>query len=102
MKIKFLKIKKNYQKENFKINPNIYWEVIVVLSLLLIIASFIFAYFFFIKINEEYNLITENGNIKIGDREKEKIKNALEYFSEREKKSTEILNSPTSIVDPSL
>ena len=40
--------------------------------------------------------------IKIGNKEKEKIKDVLEYFAEREKKSVEILNSKTSVIDPSI
>jgi len=33
---------------------------------------------------------------------KERIDKILEYFSEREKKSIEIINSPSPIIDPSL
>ena len=39
---------------------------------------------------------------KKGMTEKERLTKALEYFSERKKKSIEILNSPSPIIDPSL
>lgn len=101
-KIKFFKIKKSYKKENFKVNPNIYWEILVIFSLLAIIVSFIFAYNLFIQTNKEDSGTTENNSGKVGNTEKERIKNALDYFSQREKKSMEILNSPAPVVDPSL
>lgn len=102
MKIKLFKIKKDYQKENFKINLDFYWRGIIIFSLLSVIASFAFAYNIFTEINKEDSSMIEKDNIKIGDKEKEKIRDILEYFAEREKKSIEILNSKTSIIDPSL
>lgn len=101
-KIKFFKIKKSYKKENFKVNPNIYWEILVIFSLLAIIISFIFSYNLFIQTNKNNVGILKNDNGKTVNTEKERIKNALDYFSQREKKSTEILNSPVPVVDPSL
>jgi hypothetical protein len=102
MKIKFFKIKKSYKKENFKINPHIYWEILVIFSGLSIIVSFVFAYNLFIETNKEDNSVIENNSVKIGNKEEEKIKDALQYFAEREKKSAEIFNSPSLVVDPSL
>ena len=102
MKIKLFKIKKRYEKEIFKINPSIYWKVLVIFSALLMIGSFVFAYNLFTQTNKEDSLIVGNNTQKIGNKEEEKIKDALEYFSEREKKSVEILNSTIPIVDPSL
>ncbi len=102
MEIKFLKIKKNFRKENPKINPEIYWKVVIILAFLLMIASFIFAYNLFVETNKDDFQAIENNNVQTGNKEKTRIENALEYFSLRAKKSNEILNSPTSIVDPSL
>lgn len=102
MKIKFFKIKKDYKKENFKINFNFYWKIVVILFFLSVVASFAFAYNLFMEVNKEDSSMIEKNSVKIGDKEKEKIKDILEYFAEREKKSIEILNSKTSIIDPSL
>ena len=102
MKTKFFKIKKIFKKENFEINPDIYWRVVVIVFLLLTIASFVFAYNLFVQINDGDISSTQNNSEKVGNKEKGKIEDALNYFSEREKKSTEILNSSSSIVDPSL
>ena len=102
MKIKFFKIKKDYRKENFKIVSDIYWKILIIFLALAIVASFIFAFNLFRQTNKEGSLITENNNGKIENKEKEKIKDVLGYFSEREKKSAEILNSTVVAIDPSL
>jgi hypothetical protein len=102
MKIKIPKIKKSYKKENFKINPNIYWKVVVILFLVTLIVIFFFAYDLFSKINKENNDMLNNNSTKIEKEKKEKINKVLDYFYEREKKSNDILNSPSAVVDPSL
>ena len=102
MKIKFFKIKKNYRKEGAKINPDIYWKILVTILFLAIVASFIFAYNIFKETNRDDIVIIQNNDDKMGNKEKIKIGDALKYFSEREKKSNEILNSPLVISDPSL
>ncbi len=102
MKIELFKIEKNYRKENFEINPGIYWKTIMVLAFLAISTLLVFSYNLFIQTNKENTSVVGKKDNKNENKEKEKIKNALEYFSEREKKSIEILNSPVPIVDPSL
>ena len=102
MKIKFFKIKKDYRKEDAKINPDIYWKILVIILFLAIVTSFVFAYNVFQQINKDDVAIVQNNDEKIGNKEKVKIGDALKYFSEREKKSNEILNSPSVVADPSL
>ncbi len=102
MKKNLFKIKKNFQKENFKTEPDIFWMGIVIVSFLVILGSFIFAYNLFVEVNKETSVTDQPGTQKISSKEKEKIKSALDYFSEREKNSTEILNSQNHITDPSL
>jgi len=97
-----LKLKKNYKKENFKIEPGVYWEIMIIFLFLLIIVSFVFAYNLFIQTNKEDVLTVQNNSQELGNKEESKIKDVLNYFAEREKKSTEILNSSSSVVDPSL
>lgn len=102
MKIKFFKIKKDYKKEDFRINPSIFWRILVIVALMLLVVSFIFSYNLFRQTNKQDDLMIGENNGENRNKEKEKIKEVLDYFSEREKKSTEILNSPVTIVDPSL
>ena len=101
MEIKFLKRKKKFKKGGLGIKPDLYWRYILYVTFALILLSCVFGLYLFMKINNEsaspvINISGEN-SIK-----KERIDKVLEYFSEREKKSIEILNSPSPIVDPSL
>ncbi len=101
MKIKFFKREKKFKKGGFGVKPDLYWKYILFAIFSLILASCIFGLCLFIKINRE--LISPVTNTS--EREtikKERLDKILEYFSEREKKSIEILNSPSPIIDPSL
>jgi hypothetical protein len=101
MEIKFFKTKKNFKKKSSELDPDFYWKLIVFLTFLMILASFIFGYYTFIQVKDESISSAEN----IGRKkpvEKERIEKVLEHFSLREEKSAEILNSPASVVDPSL
>jgi hypothetical protein len=102
MKIKFFKIKKDYKKENYEVNFNTYWKIIVIFSFLALVASFIFAFNFFTQTNKEGDLTFGKNSGEISNTEKERVKNAIDYFSEKEKKSIEILNSLPAVIDPSL
>lgn len=102
MKIEILKIKKKFKKGGFHTNPNIGWRIILFLVFFMIVISIIFGFYLFRKTNKEF--VISNTEIKVQDNivKKERLEKVLEYFSEREKKSTLILNSPSPIVDPSL
>ncbi|MFA5792070.1 MAG: hypothetical protein WC884_03480 [Candidatus Paceibacterota bacterium] len=102
MKIEIFKIKKKFKKGGFHINPNIGWKFILFLVFFMIIISIIFGFYLFYKTNEEF--VIPSTGIKVQDKivKKERLEKVLEYFFEREKKSAVILNSPSSIVDPSL
>ena len=101
MDIKFLKNKKKFRKGGLGIRPDLYWRYILYMTFTLILFSCVFGVYFFMKINKGPVLpvadTSEQEAIK-----KERFDKILEYFSEREKKSIEILNSPSPIVDPSL
>ena len=102
MKIKIPKIKKNYKKENFEINPNLYWRLIVSIFFVLTILSFVFGISIYKQITKGDTIISGNGSKKVEQEKKVRINKVLEYFSEREKKSAEIIQSPLPVVDPSL
>ena len=100
--IEFFKKKNNFKKKIFTINPIFYWKIVIFSTAVIIILSFIFGYYFFVQINQEFVLptITENGQVGTVDRDQ--IEKVLNIFSERAQTSNEILNSPASVVDPSL
>lgn len=100
MEINFLKKNKKLIRKDLEIKPDLYWKYILYITFVLIFFSFVFGFYLFIKISKEPVLSVNNtsGQETI---KKERINKVLEYFSDREKKSTEILNSPSPIVDPS-
>jgi len=102
MKTKIFKIKRKFRKGGLRVNPDTSWEIIVCVAFVIIIASFIFSFNLFGRVNKEFAAPTGDNSGQIDIVKKERIEKALEYFSEREKKSAEILNSPAPIVDPSL
>jgi hypothetical protein len=102
MQIKFFKKEKNFRRKNFQINLSLCWELAVGFAFLMIILSSIFGYQLFTKINQEFVLPAINENGKVPTVKKDRLEKALDYFSIREQKSTEIINSPAPIVDPSL
>lgn len=102
MDIKIFKNKKSFKKGGFHSNPNISWEFVFWAAFVLVLASFVFGFYLFVQINKEFILPTtiKDGQVPIVN--KDRIEKVLNYFSEKEKKSAEILNSPSPIVDPSL
>ncbi|HAS80949.1 MAG: hypothetical protein UR25_C0003G0111 [Candidatus Nomurabacteria bacterium GW2011_GWE1_32_28] len=101
MDIKFLKKKKKFIKRNIEKKIDFFWKSILCIMFILIISSFVFGLYLFLKTNEELILLVEKNDTQELVK-KEDINSVLDYFKEREKKSVEILNSPSPIVDPSL
>ncbi len=100
MEINFFKKKKKFRKGGMDIKPDLYWRYILYMVFVLIIASCAFGIYLFWGVNtESAPIVNSSGQDMI---KKERLDKVLEYFSEREKKSVEILNSPSPIVDPSL
>ncbi len=101
MQINFLKPKKNFKKKNLELGPSFYWKIIILITFLLTLSSFIFGYFTFEKVKEDESL-SFDGIQKKQSIEKQRVAKALEYFSVKEQKSIKILSSPAPVVDPSL
>jgi len=101
MGINFLKKKKKFRKGGMGIKPDFYWKYILYITFTLIVIFCAFGLYLFLEINDKSTVpvvdISEQNVIK-----KERFEKVLEYFKEREKKSAEILNSPSPIIDPSL
>jgi len=102
MKINFFKKEKSFKKKKFPLNPNFYWKLGIILTFISVFLSFFFGYRLFMQINQEPILSFANNNSLVEVINKVRIIKVLDYFSEREEKSTEILNFPSSIIDPSL
>jgi hypothetical protein len=101
MKIKFLKREKHFKKEGSWLNLNFYWNLSICVILLATSLSLFLGYYFFMQIDKEYAPL-EGGSGQIETVKKERIDKVLEYFSLRKKKSDQISNSPSPVVDPSL
>ena len=99
---KLFKKEKKFKKKDFTFNAYFYWKLAIVSAFFLVILSFCFGYYVFTKINKEPDLSTQSGNGQIPTINKNRILEVFRVFSEREKKSAEILNSPAPVVDPSL
>ena len=102
MKLDFLKKKNNFKKKDFTFNPNLYWQFAIFGMLIVIIVALFFDYHLFKQVNQESVSSTVNNSGQVPSISTDRIKKVLNYFSEREQKSKEILNSPAPVVDPSL
>lgn len=101
IEINFLKKKKKFKKGGLRIRPDIFWRYVLGMTIILVFLSCALGLYLFLKINKE----PISSAISIDQKQtirKERLKKVLDYFSEREKKSMEILNSPSPISDPSL
>jgi heme/copper-type cytochrome/quinol oxidase subunit 3 len=102
MKMQFFKKSDNFKKKSSNLNPNFYWGLTVFITFLMMILAFLFGYYLFTQINQESPYQPSKTNQQIPVVDKNRIEKVLNYFSEREQKSKEILNSPASVVDPSI
>ena len=102
--IKFFKKEKNFikEQEDFWLNINFYWKLAVLVMFVVVFISFSFGYYFFMQTDQEPILETSGASVQVGTVKKERINKVLEYFSIRNQKSDQILNSPAPVVDPSL
>ncbi|MBI2630649.1 hypothetical protein HYW73_00325 [Candidatus Nomurabacteria bacterium] len=102
MKIEIFKNKKKFKKGGFHTNPNIGWEIILLITFILVVLSLAFGVYLFVRTNEEFGASATNGSSQVKIVKKDRIEKALQYFSLRGQKSKEILNSPSPVIDPSL
>ena len=103
MKIKFFKREKNFsKKESLWLNINLYWELAVCFMFVMTALAVFFGYYLFMQINKEPVMPLNSGGEQVETVKKERIEKTLEYFSLRKQKSDQILNSPSSVIDPSL
>lgn len=101
MDIKFLKKKKKFVKRNLEKKLDFYWKSILYMTFTLIFIFCVFGFYLFMKTNKELVSTISNTNEQ-DSLKKENISIILDLFKSREKKSQEILNSPSPIIDPSI
>ena len=102
MKINFFKKENSFRKKNFQPNANLDWKIFVGSALIMIFLSSFFSYHLFILINQDSFLPESGENGQVPALNINRMEKMLDYFSAREKKSAEIINSPAPVVDPSL
>ncbi len=101
MRIKFLQLKRKFKKGGSGVKPDLYWRCILSGSLVLVLGSLVFGLYLLLETNKELVLPVidrEGKEISIQKR----LSETLQYFWEREKRSVDILDSPSPVIDPSL
>ncbi len=105
MKIIFFKKEINLkkEKESLWLNVNLFWKFAVCFMFAVVFLALLFGYYLFMQINQKYPVTSPSGTSnQIQIIKKERIDKVLESFSLREQKSSQILNSPAPVADPSL
>jgi hypothetical protein len=100
MRIKGFKIEKHFKKGGIHINPNVYWDIALIVGAVLSIYAATYDFYLFKRINQELT-ITTTSNVKVETLDKGRLDKVLNFFTVREQKSQEIIYSPSPIVDPS-
>ncbi len=98
----FLKRKKVFKKENLQPNLNLYWMIIFFLGFVVTLFVGFFGWYVFKDLNLEGDIRSQSGNRMLRKISKDRLNANLEVFGQRESKSTEIINSTSGVVDPSL
>ncbi len=96
------KKKKVWKKNDFEINPNLYWRYLLVLVVVVIVGSFVFGVVVYRQIKSEPLVSVGNSQETERTDQKNRILEMLEYFEARKQKSDLIIISPSPVVDPSL
>jgi|GEM_PF-1677054 len=104
MKIKFFTKEKNFrkEKESLWLNTSFYWKLAVFFLFAVFLSSLFFGYYLFMQINKDSQVSSSGAGSQVDTIKKERISKVLDYFSERKKKSNEIINGGSPVVDPSL
>ncbi len=101
MQIKFFKKEKSFKKEDLKVNLNLYWQCAVGGAAVIILLSFLFGYSTFTGLNDDTNTYAGVSD-SVPTVSNDRIEKDLNYFSDRAQESTDIINSPSPVADPSL
>jgi len=101
MEIKFFKKENKFKRDKQSLNTRKHWNIIIRVLAVLILGSFVFGYYIFTQEGQDFSVDTASVASTHHKINKDKLQKILDLFSEREKKSLDILNNTTVIVDPS-
>jgi|SRR3990167_6140748 len=101
MEIKIFKRKRSFKKGGLHSDPNIFWEALLLLGFSVFVASCVFGFYLFRTISQKFTSLGDQVQSETRTVSKERINKILEYFSDKQQRSSEIINSPSPIVDPS-
>ncbi len=104
MKFKFLKLKKkkDFEKKHFNNRPHFFWGILLSVMFFVILCSFGFALYLFLRVNSEPVVSEADLGEQVETINVDKLNSTLDYFSEREQRSMDILKGSKTVVDPSL
>jgi hypothetical protein len=101
IKQKIFRKRKKIRGKVLQLNPDVYWLAVLYGMFVIFIASCFFGYYLFLKSSEESKSLP-NKSLLAEKIKKERLEKTLYYFKIREEKSSQIINSPAPIVDPSI
>jgi hypothetical protein len=102
MKFKFSKSKKVYKKGSSVINPNKYWNWVLVVTGVMVVLAFGFGFFVLKEVNDEATFQDQEEKGVARKTQKDRINKVLEYFQTKENKAKDVTGSPSPVIDPSL
>ncbi len=96
------KPKTHFQKGGIASSADFFWGGLLIVIFLVLAGFAVFCLLIFIGVTKQpiFEVATSNGKTQIIN--KDRVNAALSHFSDRAKKSTEIMDSPVPVVDPSL
>lgn len=102
LKLNFTKKDKTLKKDNYQLNADLYWRIILLVAFIFIVFSAVFGFILFNKTSKALNIEGEYIKDNTLFVTKERIEKALNRFAERKSKSIQIISYPSGVVDPSL
>jgi hypothetical protein len=102
LKTIFSKKEKKFVDKKVLHNASFYWIIFLYIIFAAFILSLLFGYYLFTQINKEMSISLDKDNNASSVVSKDRIGKVLDYFREREKKSDNIISSPSPVIDPSL
>lgn len=102
MNLNFLKFEKKFKKKEHQPDPDFYWRILFSVAVVLMLAGLVFGMFLFIKINQEDFSVSLGASGEGQKINKDRIGKVLQYFTDRQDKSKDILVMPSPRRDPSI
>lgn len=98
---KLFKKHKTFRKGGLHVDPNICWNYILVVSVLITLGAFILGFLLWRDVSREPQDASMTNSAQVEAVSKGRINASLEYFHGRLDKSLKILENSSPVVDPS-